>query len=60
MAAYYYGINKGDSPWAAVAQGTQPTKDVILIVDNALTEVEVKKALDNLLALIQRGPWPPS
>lgn len=60
MAAYYYGINKGQSSWDAVAQGTQPTKDVVLIVDNGLTEVEVKKALDNLLALIQRGNWPPS
>lgn len=46
--AYYFGINVGDSEYAAVGQGTDPSKDIEIVIP---TEANVTSVTDLLVAL---------
>lgn len=45
---YYFGINVGESEYGAVAQNTDPTKDIEIIIP---TEANVPSVTDLLVAL---------
>lgn len=62
MAARFYGINVGQSSWEVSSAATTQTKDIEVQIDldKVTAEVDVKKALDNILAAIMRGTWPPA
>lgn len=46
--AYYFGINVGESEYDAVHQGTDPTKDIEIVIP---TEANVPSVADLLLAI---------
>lgn len=56
--AYYFGINVGDNEYQAVGQGTDPTKDIEIVIPteaNVPSVTDLLVALDNLQNFILRN-----
>lgn len=57
MADLFYGLDRGDTEFDIVEQASSPTKDVEVVVDDAvsLTKAEVIQALQMVIAHIVKA-----
>ena len=59
--AYFYGVNKGDSEYAATVASSTQTKDVEIQVNstNVTDKQSVLNALEKLINVIVKSSYPP-
>lgn len=59
--AYYYGVNAGDSEYAAAVSSSTTSKDVEIVVNatNVTSKEQLLLAVENLMNFILRNGYPP-